>query len=164
MKKWKPILLGTVSILALAGVGLGIKACQDKKNKNKNLNNNNFIQSRASGFLYNHWTENIPGADFQDKVLNITVNINISNPDKEKPEWTVGNVKLAQTTPNPWATDNEIKRTMLNNQQIKAQVQEQIESQIGAYLQRYYGTYNYNWDNRYLPYNWASSSINFDTF
>lgn len=31
MKKWKPILLGTVSILALAGVGLGIKACQDKK-------------------------------------------------------------------------------------------------------------------------------------
>lgn len=164
MKKWKPILLGTVSILALAGVGLGIKACQDKKNKNKNLNNNNFIQSRASGFLYNHWTENIPGADFQDKVLNITVNINISNPDKEKPEWTAGNVKLAQTTPNPWATDNEIKRTMLNNQQIKAQVQEQIESQIGAYLQRYYGTYNYNWDNRYLPYNWASSSINFDTF
>lgn len=69
MKKWKPILLGTVSILALAGVGLGIKACQDKKNKNKNLTNNNFIQSRAWGFLHNHWTENIPSADFQDKVL-----------------------------------------------------------------------------------------------
>lgn len=70
------------------------------------MTNNNFIQSRAWGFLHNHWTENIPSADFQDKVLNIPVNTSINSLNCK-----FGETKKYTTRPtNPWATDNDIKK------------------------------------------------------